>query len=93
MLLQEIHQQQVKVIISAFFILLFSLNAVYRPEKYYPRNSKFKRCFSKFDVIILSPTFAHVLCDDVNRLFRDDSVELHQLVMSQFLHDLSFLQE
>lgn len=38
-------------------------------------------------------TLAHVLCDDVNRLLRHHSVKLNQLFMSQFLHDLSLLQE
>lgn len=38
-------------------------------------------------------TFAHVLCDDVNGLLRHNSVKLHQLIMTEFLHDLSLLQE
>lgn len=38
-------------------------------------------------------TFAHVLCDNVNGLFRHHGVKLHQLVMVELLHDLSLLQE
>lgn len=38
-------------------------------------------------------TLAHVLSDDVDGLLRHHGVELHQLVMPQFLHDLSLLQE
>lgn len=38
-------------------------------------------------------TFAHVLCDDINGFFGHHGVELHQLVMSELLHDLSLLQE
>lgn len=42
---------------------------------------------------LLGFTFAHVLCDDVNRLLGDHGIELHQLVVPEFLHDLSLLQE
>ena len=42
---------------------------------------------------LCSSTFAHVLCDDVNGLLRNHSVKLHQLVVAEFLHDLSLLQE
>lgn len=38
-------------------------------------------------------TLAHELCDNVDGLLRHDSVELHQLVMAESLHDLSLLQE
>ncbi len=38
-------------------------------------------------------TLAHVLRDDVYRFLRHHSIELNQLFMSQFLHDLSFLEE
>lgn len=38
-------------------------------------------------------TFAHVLSDDVNGLLRHHGIELHQLVVAEFLHDLSLLQE
>lgn len=38
-------------------------------------------------------TLAHVLCNDVDGFLGNHSVELHQLLMPQFLHDLSFLQE
>lgn len=40
-----------------------------------------------------SSTLAHVLCDDVNGLLRHHGVELHQLVVAEFLHNLSLLQE
>lgn len=40
-----------------------------------------------------SLTFAHVLSDNVNGLLRHHSIELHQLVMAKFLHDLSLFQE
>lgn len=42
---------------------------------------------------LCSSTFAHVLCDDVNGLLRNHSVKLHQLVVAEFLHDLSLFQE
>lgn len=38
-------------------------------------------------------TFAHVLSDDIDGFFRHHSVELHQFVMSELLHDLSLLEE
>lgn len=38
-------------------------------------------------------TLAHILSDNINGFFRHHSVELHQLLVSQFLHDLSLLQE
>lgn len=38
-------------------------------------------------------TLAHELGDNVNGLLRHDGVELHQLVMTESLHDLSLLQE
>lgn len=38
-------------------------------------------------------TLSHVLCDDVDRLLGHHSVQLHQLLVSQFLHDLGFLEE
>lgn len=44
-------------------------------------------------VCLCSSTFAHVFCDDVNGLLRHHGVELHQLVVAEFLHDLSLLQE
>lgn len=38
-------------------------------------------------------TFAHEFCHDVDGLLRHNGVERHQLVVSQFLHDLGLLQE
>lgn len=42
---------------------------------------------------LTAPTLSHVLCDNVDGLLRDHGVQLNQLLVSQFLHDLSFLQE
>lgn len=39
------------------------------------------------------PTFAHEFCYNVDGLLRHHSIERHQFVMSEFLHDLSLLQE
>lgn len=38
-------------------------------------------------------TLAHVFRDDVDGLLRHHRVQLHQLLMPQFLHDLGLLQE
>lgn len=38
-------------------------------------------------------TLSHVLCDDVDRFLGHHGVQLNQLFVSQFLHDLSFLEE
>lgn len=38
-------------------------------------------------------TFAHVLSDDIDGLLGHHCVQLHQLVVSELLHDLSLLQE
>ena len=38
-------------------------------------------------------TFAHVFGDDVDGLLRHNSVQLHQLVVAELLHDLGLLQE
>lgn len=38
-------------------------------------------------------TFAHVLGDDIDGLLGHHSVQLHQLIVSELLHDLSLLQE
>lgn len=38
-------------------------------------------------------TFVHELCDDVDGLLGHHSVERHQLVVPEFLHDLGLLQE
>lgn len=38
-------------------------------------------------------TLAHVLRDDVDGLLRHHRVQLHQLLMPQFLHDLGLLKE
>lgn len=38
-------------------------------------------------------TFAHKFCYNVDGLLRHHSVERYQFVMSEFLHDLSLLQE
>lgn len=38
-------------------------------------------------------TFAHKLCNDVYGFLRHHGVQRHQFVVSQFLHDLSLLQE
>lgn len=38
-------------------------------------------------------TLAHVLCHNVDGLFRDHSVQLDQLLMPELLHNLSFLQK
>lgn len=38
-------------------------------------------------------TLAHELSDNVNGLLRHNGVELHQLVMTESLHDLSLLQK
>lgn len=38
-------------------------------------------------------TLSHVLCDDVDRFLRHYGVQLDQLLVPQFLHDLSFLQK
>lgn len=38
-------------------------------------------------------TFAHVLGDDIDGLLGHHGVQLHQLVVSELLHDLSLLQE
>lgn len=38
-------------------------------------------------------TFAHKFSYDVDRLLRHHGIEGHQFVMSEFLHDLSLLQE
>lgn len=40
-----------------------------------------------------APTFAHVLCDYIDGLLGHHGVQLHQLIVSELLHDLSFLQE
>lgn len=40
-----------------------------------------------------SLTLAHVLRDDVDRLLGHHSVQLHKLLVPQFLHDLGLLQE
>ena len=42
---------------------------------------------------VCESTFAHVLCDDVNGLLGHHGVKLHQLIVAEFLHDLSLLQE
>lgn len=44
-------------------------------------------------VCVDSSTFAHVLCDDVNGLLGHHGVQLHQLIVTEFLHNLSLLQE
>lgn len=44
-------------------------------------------------VCVSISTFAHELRHDVYGLLRHDGVKRHQLVMSQFLHDLSLLQK
>jgi len=41
----------------------------------------------------IASTFAHVLRDDVDGFFGHHGVELHQLIVSKLLHDLSLLQE
>lgn len=38
-------------------------------------------------------TLVHELCYNVDGLLRNHGVQLNQLLVSQFLHDLSFLQE
>lgn len=38
-------------------------------------------------------TLSHVLCDDVDRFLGHHGVQLNQLFVSQFLHDLSLLEE
>lgn len=38
-------------------------------------------------------TLTHVLCDYIDGFFRHHGVELDQLLVPQFLHDLGLLQE
>lgn len=38
-------------------------------------------------------TLTHKLCYDIDGFLRHHGIQLNQLLVSQFLHDLSFLQE
>lgn len=45
------------------------------------------------DTVKTASTFAHVLCDYIDGFLGHHSIELHQLIVSELLHYLSFLQE
>ena len=53
-------------------------------------HSVFFSLLSQFET---APTLVHVLSDDIDGLFGHHGVQLHQLVVPELLHDLSFFQE